>query len=310
MTSRNKRPPIAGARARALPFQVAAVCWVDLLGYGGMIAAADFNPMAPEAKVAIARLRAFHRIVAEHGDRHYRTLVLNDGAAAYRDLSLRSAGVTHDFLARSFALFRSLSASEGRNGWPGARMVLATGLRAKGSRRSIDLASGQLESILARLAAGAIGAEQAVREAASLERHFDVLPQLQANFAFTKAYLADAGGTAAGLGGPRFFVDAAIFDGAVPDWVSAGPPIRFEHAKLGLATEFVPVTGLSTPGGAGQGVPGLRNGLQVAEAIAPSSSIGDAIRASRRLVEEDAAPADAPAVRQPRPTRQFTTRER
>jgi hypothetical protein len=281
MSGRKPQPPIASGRARNLPFQVAAVCWVDLLGYGGMIGAAGFNPIAPEAKAAITRLRSFHRIVAEHGGRHFRSLVLNDGAVAYRDLSLRSSGVTYDFLTRAFLLFRDLEASERRNGWNGARMVLATGFRAKGSRRAIDHASGQLESILTRMRAGQVSPEEAVREAASMDRYFDVLPQLQANFAFTKAYLADAGGSKAGLGGPRFFVDTVIFEGGVPPWVRAEEPVAFRNERLGLSGEFAPVLELAPPGHSTPAVPGMRDALQIAEAIAPPSMVRDFIRAAR-----------------------------
>jgi hypothetical protein len=279
--TRTNHRSIAKGKAGNLPFQVAAVSWVDLLGYGAMIAEAGFNPIDPRAKEAITRLRTFHRIVAEHSGRYYRTLVLNDGAVAYRDLSLRSSGVTHDFLARSFTLFEAIQASEQRNGWPGARMVLATGFRAKGSRRAIDHASGQLNSILARLAAGEIATEQAVREAASIERYFDVLPHLQANFAFTKAYIADSGGSRAGLGGARFFVDNAIFDGAIPAWVSAGNAITFNDTRLAITATFVPVARLAPPGNTGVAIPGVRDALQIAEAIAPSVSIRDAIRAAQ-----------------------------
>lgn len=294
--TRTNHPPIANAKARNLPFQVAAVCWADLLGYGSMIAEAGLNPVDPKAKEPITRLRAFHRIVAEHSGRHYRTLVLNDGAAAYRDLSLRSSGVTHDFLARSFALFEAIQRSEQRNGWPGARMFLATGFRAKGSRRAIDRVSAQLNSILARLAAGEFEAEQAVREAASIEHYFDVLPQLQANFAFTKAYVADSAGSRAGLGGPRFFVDDAIFDGAIPTWVSAGDAIPFHDIRLAIQATFVPVTGLAPPGNSGFTIPGVRDALQIGETIAPSVSIRDAIRAFQQK-------AAASGQHSPRPPR-------
>jgi hypothetical protein len=277
---RRTHPPIASGRARNLPFQVAIVCWVDLLGYGGMIGAADFNPIAPQAKAAITRLRAFHRIVAEHSARNFRTLVINDGAVAYRDLSLRSSGVTYDFLKRAHALFTALNESERRNGWYGARMVLATGFRAKGSRRAIDAASGQLDSILQRMAAGQLDPAEAVREAASIERYFDVLPQLQANFAFTKAYLADAGGSKKGLGGARLFVDTAIFDGGVPPWVLHEDLVAFADDRLGLSAGFAPVTGLLPPGHSTSNVPGIRDGLQVADAIAPTKMVRDAIKGS------------------------------
>jgi hypothetical protein len=87
---------ISRSRAGALPFCISATAWVDLLGYGSMIADAELNPIDPRAKAAVTGLRTFHRIVSDHSGRYYKTLVINDGAVAYRDLSLRDNGVTHD----------------------------------------------------------------------------------------------------------------------------------------------------------------------------------------------------------------------
>lgn len=129
--------------------------------------------------------------------------------------------------------------------------------------------------------AGQIAPEEAVREAASIERYFDVLPQLQANFAFTKAYVADAGGSKLGLGGARFFVDTAIFDGGVPAWVCSDKPVAFKDERLGLGAEFAPVHELAPPGHSTPDVPGMRDGLQIADAIAPSNLVRNFIRAAR-----------------------------
>jgi hypothetical protein len=276
-------PAISRARAAGLPFSISAAAWVDLLGYGSMIGEAELNPVDPRAKIAVTRLRAFHRIVAEHSGRHFKTLVINDGAVAYRDLSLRSNGITHDFLQRSFLLFDAISELERRNGWPGARMVVAAGFRARGSRRGIDAAAARVERILERMAAGVIAPEQAVREAGSIQRYSDDIPQLQANFAFTRAYVADAGGSSAGLGGPRMFVDTALFAGGkTPPWVTAGPLIPFQEPRLGLQCTFAPVTGLEAPGrGEGLSIPGLRDGLEIGEAIAPTLSLRKLIKAAR-----------------------------
>jgi len=90
------------------PDHFAIACWIDLLGYGAMIAEADFNPLHPRAAAALERLRRFHKIVADHSVRHFPTLVTNDGAVAYRDLSLRSRSPTHDFVLRAWRLFRSI----------------------------------------------------------------------------------------------------------------------------------------------------------------------------------------------------------
>lgn len=247
-----------------------------------MLAAAELNPVDERAKDAVTRLRAFHRLVADHSGRHYRSLVINDGAVAYRDLSLRDNGVTHDFLQRSHRLFQAIADSERRNSWPGARMVVGVGFRMRGSRRGIDEADRRVGTILDDLRAGSIGAEEAVRKAAGIQRYSDGIPQLQANFAFTRSYVADAGGSRAGLGGPRMFVDTALFeDDAAPPWVQCGNSIAFEEERLGMRCAFVPVEGLTPPGKVGDRIAGLRDGLEIGDNLAPTFALRQLIRASR-----------------------------
>jgi len=281
-TPRTNHPVISRTRAGALPFCISAAAWVDLLGYGSMIAEAGLNPVDELAKTAVARLHAFHRIVAEHSGRNFRTLVINDGAVVYRDLSLRDNGATHDFLQRSHLLFEAIAGCERRNSWPGARMVLGLGFRARGSRRGIDEAAQRVDQILTRMKAGEISAEEAVRQAASIQRFSDGIPQLQANFAFTRAYVADVGGSRVGLGGPKMFVDAVMFqDDSPPTWVDCDAPVPFKHEHLKIECAFVPVTGLKPPGKIDNRIPGLRNGLEIGEAIAPTLALRQLIRASR-----------------------------
>lgn len=246
-----------------------------------MIAAADLNPVDERAKVAVTRLRVFHRIIADHSNRHFRTLVINDGAVAHRDLSLRDEGVTHDFLHRSYALYEAIATAERRYGWPGARMVLALGFRARGSRRGIDDAERRVTKILARMKAGEIEPAQAVREAANIQRYSDSIPQLQANFAFTRAYVADNAGSRAGLGGPNMFADTALFLGEDPPaWMHCGEAIPFKDERLSIDCKFVSVRGMTAPGKVGIRIPGLRNGLEIGEAIAPTIALRELIRRS------------------------------
>jgi hypothetical protein len=277
---RTREPAIRKGGRNSLPFKVAIVGWIDLLGYGDMIADVDYNPIANQAKKPITRLRAFHRIVAEHSTRNFRTLVLNDGAVAYRDLSMRGSANTVDFFCRAWDLYDAVQSSETRNGFAGARMVVAPGLRAKGSRRAIDYTSGHLDSILRRMADGTISADQAVREAAAIEKYFDVLPQLQANFAFSKAYIAEQSGEKFGLKGPAFYVDNMIFDGAKPDWIDADEPIDWKMPKYRLEATFHPVRGALRPKGSLGEILGFRDGIGVATQIAPEDAVRDAMHAS------------------------------
>lgn len=259
--SKEKSATISRKRTGALDFCISATAWVDLLGYGSMIAEAELNPIDERAKAAVDRLRQFHRIVAAHSGRYYRTLVLNDGAVAYRDLSLRDNGVTHDFLQRSKFLFDAIADVEKQNGWPGARIVLGLGFRARGSKRGIDYAESRVSAILADMEAGNISAKEAVRKAGSIQRYSDGIPQLQANFAFTRSYVADAVGSRANLGGPNMFVDTTMFEsGHPPPWVFSGNAIPFEDKRLAIRCSFVAVTGLSSPGKLNDRIPGLRDG--------------------------------------------------
>lgn len=281
----DKLPPasrIARTRAAALPFQVSIACWIDLRGYGASIAAANFNPMHREAAPAIKRLRRFHEIVAAHSHRRFPTLVINDGAIAFRDLSLRSRNVGFDFLCRSWNLFKAVNAAEPHDDYRGARAIVAVGFRSRGRRRSRGFSSDHFSSIMERLASGALSQEQALFEAASVQPHFDIVPQLQANFAFTKAYLADETGGSSGLTGSNFYADNALFDPGCPPWIDAEGPISWEHEKLGLKAEFLRIKDLQLRHHPEGDPIEVRDGLHVAKALAPDSSVMDAIQKAER----------------------------
>jgi hypothetical protein len=70
-----------------------------------------------------------------------------------------------------------------------------------GRRSGLDSSRQHFESIIRRMDQGEIDASQAIREAAAMRAHFDIVPQLQANFAFTKAYVAESTGSRGGLSG-------------------------------------------------------------------------------------------------------------
>jgi len=62
MKSSATRNPLV-RKSASFPFQVAVVCWIDLLGYGAMIAEAGFNPLHPKAAAAMQRLRRSMRLL-------------------------------------------------------------------------------------------------------------------------------------------------------------------------------------------------------------------------------------------------------
>jgi hypothetical protein len=275
-------PLVSHRTSVAFPFKISAVCWFDLLGYGSMIAEADFIPLHPKATAAIARLRKFHEIVAKHSGRYFPTLVMNDGAAAYRDLSLRNRSVTHDFLVRAWDLYREINQTESDYGFPGARAVLACGFRMRGRRGGLDATSSQFTSLMRRFQAGELSASQAIREAANIRQHFDVAPRLQANFAFTIAYLADASGSAGGLSGSRFFTDLILFDSPQLDWIKLEQPIRWAHERFGLRADFaslIDIPEFKHPPG---GPLGICDGLEIATKLTGDTNVLEALRTARK----------------------------
>lgn len=273
-------PPVR--KGLSFPFQVSVACWIDLLGYGGMMANADFNPLHPKAKEALSRLRRFHEIVARHSVRNFPTLVMNDGAAAYRDLSLRTNEVTYDFLIRSWKLFAEIQSSENSSSYPGARLVLASGFRMRGRRAGIDAASSHLKSIFRRFESGEMDAQQAIHEAARMQPKFDIVPQLQANFAFTKAYIAENSGQSGGLAGPNFFLNLVLFESGIPEWIESDEIVEWSDPRLKLFANFAVVNdilGELRPAN----IPGeIIDGLQVAQRLAGNPNVLDALRTSQK----------------------------
>lgn len=275
-------PPLVGKNT-SFPFQVSVACWIDLLGYGRMIAEAEFNPLHPKSKDALKRLKRFHEIVADHSARHFPTLVLNDGAVAYRDLSLRSQSVTHDFLVRAWKLFNDIRTEENAHGYPGVRLVLASGFRMRGRRAGIGASSRHFRSIITRFENGEINADQAIHEAASVRPPFDVVPQLQANFAFTKAYVAESSGSFGGLPGPHFYVDLMLFDRPLPNWLALGPEIAWSDPRLALSASFASVLDIPPAQHPDGGPTDILNGLQVAQCLAREPNVLAALRTARKL---------------------------
>jgi hypothetical protein len=269
------------AKGRKFPIAVSVACWVDLLGYGAMIAEAGFNPLHHRSNEAFQRLRNFHSAVAASSHRHFTTLVMNDGAVAYRDLSMRTRSVTHDFLLRCWRLFARIREVESAQRYPGARMVLAAGFRIRSSRRD-QPASPKAASILDRFREGRISAEQAIREALNYQESFGLAPELQANFAFTKAYVADSDGSRAGLGGPEFFVDLSLFTVPSPDWLELGRPVAWRNERLQLEATFAPIRNVPYTRHPAGGPKEIRDALQVAESLTRDREVLHTLREAAR----------------------------
>lgn len=218
--------------------EVACVAWIDLLGYGSQISQSGFNPAHEAAAAAIHRLDRFHTAVSEKANRYLPTLAMNDGVIAFRDLSPRSHSVTYDFLRRSVDLFHHVNRIDQEElSHPGARMVIAPGFRV---RRTLSfeqyLNDGKAKRIKERLRDGTITPEQAINEALKVRQFFDAAPELQGNFALTRAYLADESGSKAGLGGANCFIDLSLFATQLPEWITFSKTVEWE--SRGMEAQF------------------------------------------------------------------------
>ncbi len=287
-----KTPPKT-AKGTMREIEVACAAWVDLLGYGSMLEAAGFDLTNAMALDAMSRLAEFQKIVAKHSCRYFPTFVMNDGAVAYRDLSPRSPEVTFDFLRRSYDLFLSINKRDKDDcGFPGARMVIATGFRL---RRPLDfnsfLTGGKAKSIKARLKDGVISQEQALNEALKTRNTHDTNPELQGNFALTKAYLADSTGTAGGLGGPNCFIDLALFDDPPPEWLHCAK--RIEWSSRGLTATFAEIVALDGQTAAASKYQGIRDAFAVSRNLSNSSDIEHQLK-SRRVTRHARRPLTTP----------------
>ena len=221
---------------------VAVASWIDLLGYGQQISDANFDPRAEEPH---KRLWRFRKTVAEYArKRNFQTLVLNDGAVAYRDLTCNSAD-TLNFVKKSWELYLEVNQIECGPDYRGARMVLASGFRNPGAKAGNEETKRQLrrklEDVLKDIEDGCTK-EEAIERATRVVYPFrppaDILPQLQENFAFSKAYIAEKSGSEGNLPGPKFYVDLNIFKCTN----KFEPYVEWSCGRLNLAIDFAKFT--------------------------------------------------------------------
>ena len=256
-------PPLA-YKGKRYDVEICIVAWLDLLGYGAQLAEVGFNPTSKEALKAVQRLTAFQRLLAAHAGRHFRALAINDGAAISRDLSDRSRSNTFDFLQRAFDVFSAINKSEKQRNEPGARMVVAAGPRLRMDEAKAPNV-GHRDSLLRRLNEGTINSRHAVYESFRSSPLLITSPILQANFAFTKAYLVDSAGSRAGFGGANLFLESLLFSETSPDWLHSDATI--EWSSHGMASKFYRVMDLDFTLGGKQMQSGVRRGDEIAHAL-------------------------------------------
>lgn len=224
------------------PIEISCVAWIDLLGYGAMLQEAKFDPSHPSAVTAITRLEKFHQTLATSAFKFLPFLPLNDGAASHRDLSPRTRGVTYDFLQRAWQVHQEVNRIDQSLDHPGARTVIAVGARVRTLQNQMhDLP--QCQDLIEQVSIGTMSPSQAIHEAFRYRSPLSEFSELHANFALSKAYLADHSGSKAGLGGPHCYVDLAIFSKALPSWVEFSSIVPWAehgfHAEFGLLNDLL-----------------------------------------------------------------------
>lgn len=223
---------------------VTVAAWFDLYAYGAEIEEACFDPSDHRADKPIKRLRAFQRIVRDNSTSMFSTLVINDGAAVQTNIEEPRSDKAWLFIQRCWKLYREATDADLRSGGLGLRAVIAVGLRAKGARAGIAAQEEAHTAIIDALVSGEIDRDEAVLRARRVRRVFDIVPALQANFAFTRAYEAESSGRRGGFPGPNLFLDTMIFKNGIPDWIHASHPQPWRPAKTSLSTSFIKVEGL------------------------------------------------------------------
>jgi hypothetical protein len=261
------------AKGRKVPFTVACSAWIDLLGYGSMLRDASFDPTDTRAAAAVRRLNIFHSVVAKHAARYMRVMVINDGAVSTRDLSYRSKSVTYDYLCRLLSLHHEVNEEDKRQGFPGARMVVAAGFRMR-TPDSIQTQKSKVQSILERMAKGTITATEAVWAAYRAQPPFGAAPELHANFAFTKAYLADQAGSKAGLGGPNCFLDTTLFTDPFPSWLNFRRLV--DWSTPGMSGQFGELDALDFDAAGASHQEGVLDAMQLAKRLLHVHNTGHA----------------------------------
>lgn len=252
--------------------EVAITAWIDLLGYGSMLEKGSFEPFNTETLNALKRITLFHDEVAKKSSKIFPSMVMNDGAIVFRDLSPRSRELTFDFIYRAFKLYSHINGVERKNGYPGARMVIATGFRIrKHSQIKQHLIDGIGSFILGKLDKSEMSKEQAIIHSLMTRANFDIFPELQANFAFAKAYIADAGGSKKGIAGPYCYLDTTILEDELPEWIRFSGFVDWEDR--GLRAKFGVIDGIIKTLAKEQKFKGALDAFEVASRISSDPDI-------------------------------------
>lgn len=272
--------PCKTAKGSKRTVETSCVAWFDLLGYGSMLRKASFDPTHRSTVDAVERINKFQEVIEQSTCKYFLTLALNDGGAAHRDLSPRSRSVTYDFIRRAFKLHRKINEFEQESNFPGVRMVIAAGFRMRRKQTSkLQILDGVAKRLVSRIEAGEVSIVEAINRAVTLKPYYAAVPELAANFAFTKAYVAESSGSKGGFAGARVFLDAALLTSGRPKGLSLGEAINWKYP--GLNSIFYPIEDIEASVAGRSKFSGFCHAFEVAENLASSEGIVSRLRKLR-----------------------------
>lgn len=130
-----------------------------------------------------------------------------------------------------------------------------------------------------RLRDGTITPEQAINEALKVRQYFDAAPELQGNFALTRAYLADESGSKAGLGGANCFIDLSLFATPIPEWITFSKTVDWE--SRGMKAQFGSLTHLDHEAAGRVQSKGVLSAFDIAKTLSNDHEIEAVLRQER-----------------------------
>lgn len=255
--------------------EVSICAWIDLLGYGSMLTESQYDPTVNLSLKAVERLETFHKTAAKHSHRRFNIHALNDGLICSMDISPRTQKVTSDFIKRIIKLHEEINIVDAAIGYYGARTIIASGFRIR-STEKITVESGIKNAIFRRLDEGTLTVKEAINMAMQSRPYFGVIPELQANFAFTKAYLVDNAGSKGGFAGPNCFIDLSIFSNPLPNFISFSEYINWNSS--GLWGKFGKLDKFNFERAHSNNDVGFLSGFEIAENITKSPNAEKRIR--------------------------------
>jgi len=264
------------ARGARRTVEVSVSAWIDLLGYGSMLREAQFDPTVELAQKAIQRLETFHKTAAKHAHRTFNIIAINDGLICHKDISPRASSKTADFLKRVINLHRDINTVDIKDGYCGARAIVATGFRVRALKR-ITVESSIKEVLLKKLENNEISSTEAINMAVKSRSYFGIIPEIQANFAFTKAYLIDSEGSNGGFAGPNCFIDLSMFNNPLPKYITFSNYINWNNN--GLWGKFGQLKSFDFVKAGEEKDKGFLNAFEIAENITKSPDAEKRIRA-------------------------------